>query len=408
MRSDADYHLLRFTLHRTDQLESVATDIQPKGSPTRLASIECYRVIAILLVVFIHTTFIQRLHVMGSAYGYLIDLPLYMVFWISVPFFFLVAGYFYGKRVSAGHDPRALLRDYSRPLLLVFVIWVVVYSVVPRNWVTAIREYGVWHTLAVEAVKTLSLLASEHVKLLLIPRPPIYHLWFLPALLMGLATVTGVIVYRREKVAAGLIIGLYSVTLAIEILQFYVPLSYPPKIFLLAMLFTLLGWWISRQQRVSSSLALWLIVGGYMLAFTEGAVLKLVFHASGRMVAHHAFAGGILMVTGIFLYTLANPTLGQGTILPYLARFTLGVYVCHILIEYTLAPLHAWLPQLPVVWHLAYATAVYGLSVGLTLLLSSVPLVRSSVFRDSRAGRRVDSRISPDASSSITTSALTR
>ena len=38
-----------------------------------------------------------------------------------------------------------------------------------------------------------------------------------------------------------------------------------------------------------------------------------------------------------FLWTLAHRTLGQGTVFPFLARFTLGVYVSHIFIDYTLA-----------------------------------------------------------------------
>ena len=130
-----------------------------------------------------------------------------------------------------------------------------------------------------------------------------------------------------------------------------------------------------------------------MLAFTEGAVLKLVWHASSQEVAWHAYGGGILMVTGIFLFTLAKPDLGKDTILPSLARFTLGVYVSHMLIENTLAPLHATLPHLSIIWHFVYAIGVYGLSVGLTLLLSHLPFARYAVIREPRAEVPMDAHL---------------
>ena len=136
----------------------------------------------------------------------------------------------------------------------------------------------------------------------------------------------------------GLIIGFYGLAVAAELSPSAFFQSYPPGSLLLAMLCTLLGWWIAQRKPVSAPLALGLMAGGFVLAFTEGAVLKLVWHASSKDVPWHTYAGGILMVTGIFLFTLAKPDLGKGTILPSLARFTLGVYVSHMLVENTLAP----------------------------------------------------------------------
>jgi surface polysaccharide O-acyltransferase-like enzyme len=74
-----------------------------------------------LLIVCLHASVMKRLRVEGGAYGYLIDLPLNLVFWIAVPFFFLASGYFFGKRVDRGHEPLELLRESAWPLLLLFV-----------------------------------------------------------------------------------------------------------------------------------------------------------------------------------------------------------------------------------------------------------------------------------------------
>jgi hypothetical protein len=240
------------------------------------------------LVVFLHANLIGRLHVLGQEYGYIIDLPLYLVFWISVPFFFLVAGYFYGRRITEGHHPCTLLRHYSCSLILLFFIWAVVYSVMTRHWVTTFHEQGIWNSLSLAPVKTLAILQTEHIKLFLIPRPPIYHLWFLPALILGLGTVALVILGRLERRAPSLVVLLYGLMLAAEFMPSAVLRVYPPKLVLLAMLCTLLGWWVSRQKRSSARFAFWLMVGGYVLAFSEGIVLKLVFHASGTQVATHA------------------------------------------------------------------------------------------------------------------------
>jgi surface polysaccharide O-acyltransferase-like enzyme len=150
---------------------------------------------------------------------------------------------------------------------------------------------------------------------------------------------------------------------------------------LLGMLFTLLGWWVSQQQVFSTGAALRLMAGGVVLAFVEGAVLKKLIHASTHQVIHYPYAGAVLMVLGIFLLMLANPTWGQRTILPGLARFTLGVYVSHMLIEHTLAPVHDQLPHLSIIWHLLYALAVYGFAVLFTWVLTKISGMRLAVTR---------------------------
>jgi hypothetical protein len=135
-----------------------------------------------LLIVCLHASVIKRLRVEGSAYWYMIDLPLNLVFWIAVPFFFLASGYFFGKLVERGHEPLELLRESAWLLLLLFCIWVGVYALVPRDWVTAFYNDEIWTTVRTQALKSVAILLDEHIKLLLTPRAPVYHLWFLPGL----------------------------------------------------------------------------------------------------------------------------------------------------------------------------------------------------------------------------------
>jgi hypothetical protein len=104
-----------------------------------------------------------------------------------------------------------------------------------------------WTTVRTQALKSVAILLDEPIRLLLIPRPPFYHLWFLPGLVLGLATVTGVLLLGIHKAVGWLMAGLYGLMLAAEIAQFDAPVSYPMSIPLLAMLFTVLGWWLSQH-----------------------------------------------------------------------------------------------------------------------------------------------------------------
>lgn len=350
----------------------------PKTRPLRIASIESYRVVAILIIVSLHSNLIARLHLIGGGYGFLVDLPLYLLFWIAVPYFFLAAGYFYGLTVDTGAAPFSLLRRSCRSLALIFAIWVAVYSIIGPHWITGVYEQGLWATLSTQAAHTMDLLVQEHITLLLVPRPPIFHLWFLPALIAGLSTVAMVMTSRLKTWVGPLLISIYVLLIVSAVAP---PSRYSPGLLLLGIFFTLLGWWISQQAAFSGSFALALMAGGSVLALLEGAALKRIFHASSHQVMEYPYAGAILLVVGIFLLTLAHRTIGQGTVLPFLARFTLGVYVCHLLIEYTLAPVHDELPALPIIWHILYTLAVYGLSVLLTWGLSEIPWVRLSVTR---------------------------
>jgi surface polysaccharide O-acyltransferase-like enzyme len=347
----------------------------------RMASVESYRVVAIFIVVCLHTNFITRLHLVGGGYGFLVDMPLYLLFWMAVPYFFLAAGYFFGRKVRGGSHPLLLLRGSCTSLLLVFVIWVMIYSFLGRSWISNFYHQGIWPTLSAEAVQTASRLRSDHITLLLIPRPPIYHLWFLPALMAGLGTVAVVLTRHLEKVVVSLCLFLYVLTVACEVLPLDVLRAYPPGMLLIGMLFTVMGWWVSREGAISNAVALKLMAGGFVLALVEGAILKKLVHASSYQVIHYPYAGAVLLVLGIFLFTLANPTIGQRTILPILARFTLGVYVSHILIGHMLASIHDQLPLYSTFWHFVYTLAVYWLSVLLTWSLLQIPGVRLAVTR---------------------------
>ena len=113
--------------------------------------------------------------------------------------------------------------------------------------------------------------------------------------------------------------------------------------------------------------------------------MKAFFHSSPGAIFHHSYLGGIVLVLGVFLLTLAKPNLGQSTPLPYLAQFTLGVFVSHALVIYTLVPISNRLQHLFPVWQLLFSLGVYILAVLFTIVLSTIPVPRYLVTRTTRA-----------------------
>ena len=87
----------------------------------RISSIESFRVLAILGVILWHTDLLLRLRQLGGG-RWPVDVTIDLVWWVSLPYFFIVAGYFYGKSVEAHGEPMAhfaatplLFSGYSSP-----------------------------------------------------------------------------------------------------------------------------------------------------------------------------------------------------------------------------------------------------------------------------------------------------
>ena len=294
----------------------------------RIASIESFRVLAIFGVILWHTRFGGGLRPTEGGFGnMLINVTISLAWWVSLPFFFIVAGYFFGKSVRIHGKPIARLRQYVIPLVWIFLAWMCVYIVIPPYWPGEVFHHGWWQPFYSETLKNVNLLATQHVRLFLVGDPPVWHLWFFPVLMFSLATLTLLAVCRLQGFVIPLIVSLYVLALTeeagIHLLSSTVKLGQ----WSIAMLFTALGWWLAGRAQSTVLTALCLIVGGYACALMEGAVMRRFFHDTIPAINHHYYLGGIVLALGIFLLALMKPKLGRSTPLPFLAQFTLGVYV---------------------------------------------------------------------------------
>lgn len=124
-----------------------------------------------------------------------------------------------------------------------------------------------------------------------------------------------------------------------------------------------------------------LILGGYAVALMEGTVMKMVLHSSMQVIKGHQFLGGILFGLGIFQLALAKPQLGRSTPFPFLGQLTLGIYVAHILVMYTITPFVWKLSDKVPLWGLLLGLMVYGATVVFVVALTRVPILKFLVVR---------------------------
>jgi surface polysaccharide O-acyltransferase-like enzyme len=355
---------------------------------TRIESIESLRVFAIVGVILWHTDLLLRLRHLGGG-RWPVDLTIDLVWWVSLPYFFIVAGYFFGKSVDTDGHPIARLRHYSSSLIGILVAWVCVYAVIPSNWPVAVRDHGWWQPFQAEVLKNMPLLATQHIRLFLEGDLPVWHLWFLPALMFSLATVALISLFRLRRWVIPLMVGLYLLALTEEFAGgHFRNFTFHLGTWSVAILFTVLGSWVAGRGKPSLAMAGSVLVAGYAIAFAEWVVMKEGFHLASTY--KHQYFGGIFLALGFFLLALAKPNLGRYTPLPFLAKFTLGVYISHILIIYTFTAvgwrLQNLFPGLAPVWPFLFPFIVYMMAVLFTFVISEVPFARYLVTRDRKAG----------------------
>lgn len=347
----------------------------------RIASIESFRVLAIFTVILWHTGFATDLSRLADG-SFPVVLTGYLVWWIGVPYFFITAGYFFRQSVLTYGNPIAQLRRFISPLVWIFLGWMCLYIVIPPNWPGEILHHGLWQPFYSTAQKNIQLLATDNIGLFLQGRSPVFHLWFLPALMFSLAVLTLMAICRQQRYLIHLAIGLYVLAVTDKISGgLFSTSALRVGTWSIALLLTAIGWVVAERKQPSATVAWSLIIGGYVLALLEGTLLNTIFHIPLQHLKWHYFLGGIILGVGIFLLALAKPTLGQSTPFPFLAQYTLGVYVSHILVVYTLNPLSGRLQGKVPLGGAVIAVLVYGFSVLLTIALARLPLTRYLVIK---------------------------
>ncbi|BBR41538.1 hypothetical protein WP3W19E03_40630 [Aeromonas veronii] len=174
----------------------------------RISSIECGRVLAILAVMTIHVSpFANPFNpaLWGGESWLWLSGTINQLCRFAVPLFFLCAGYFLQPKLTR-EAPLTVAWRYCRPLLLLWLVWSLVYLLVPFNPLDAVQQgylaslRGQWQFQLADPLN--GWLVGGMI-----------HLWFLPALIMAVTLLA--LCYRLGKPTLALWLGLGLYLLAL-------------------------------------------------------------------------------------------------------------------------------------------------------------------------------------------------
>ena len=128
---------------------------------TRNCSVDIFRYIAAILIIALHTTaFLDISPIVSYLFSQILPR-------ISAPFFFVIAGYYYSKKLENGSGN---LLKYLKRLLIPYCVWSIGY------YLAFLLQY---HTISLKSILPDFLF-----------RGPAYHFWFFPSLIYSVILFT--------------------------------------------------------------------------------------------------------------------------------------------------------------------------------------------------------------------------
>jgi peptidoglycan/LPS O-acetylase OafA/YrhL len=290
-----------------------------------------------------------------------------------MPFFFAIAGYFWGKKVRSGNELTKVSLGYGRRILRIWAVWSLIYLLVPND-VESFRQCGISALVKVPYWRLRDLIGAPIQSLFV---GSALHLWFLMALLWALAICSVVLKYGREKwliwIGCALsVFGLVAGSWSVAFFGSAIPFQTKNGPFF-GTIFFAMGWYLSSDKVViSPKLVASLLLGGLAM---HGLELYLLWSRFGVSPSSHAYVAGTLFWgAGFTLLVMSRPSFGKGTIMAKVGKYTLGIYLVHYVFVQLFAPLfHAYRSRL---WDIVVPIVVFLVS-----LLAAMAIQRNRLLR---------------------------
>ena len=341
----------------------------------RMDTVDSIKLLAIVSVIALHT-----LPFMGEAYRddpwYGLGVVINQFARFAVPFFFVISGYFWGKKIIAGGPLSEVSRGMAARLLLIFVAWSIIY-LLPYN-LSAIIELGPLGPFEQAFWRGYNLL---HDPQRLLFEGSKVHLWFLVGLLCALLISHAMIALGAGMALPGLALVLYVVGVlggayASTPLGLSMDFDTRNGPFFASLLFVA-GYALARHEPRRHWLwsGVLVFVCGWLLQSIELFVLVEYFAAD--LLQDYVF-GTFLMGPGAAMMALSNHPWLQWGRLSATGRLTLGIYAVHLIFVDIIRPFDAVLVS--PWWELGHLGLVFVLSVFMASLLAASPRFRRIVM----------------------------
>jgi len=334
----------------------------------RVSSIDTLRVFAILAIIVIHTRPFFEIN--------------QILYWIinqgaryAVPFFFVAAGYLFFQRIVSNTSDWKRLLGYQRRLWSIFIGWNILYLLKPNF---SAMQVGAYMEGYVQGIRT-TLDTAPAKPILWLLEGIESHLWFIPALSIGLMIVATLDFMRYRFLIfpiafglylAGLLAESYSPLIAMDVL----PISGRDGPFF-STVFVAIGWFLSRwNNSLSLKISVSIIITGFGVQAGEVYILYNIWEVAPDR--HDFLLGTLGLGLGFMLLALASPQLGKQTMFPSIGVFILGVYAGHWLIiespfNWSLKPFFS-----PEIWQIIFPLIVFLVTLFLAYCFSLSRLTR--------------------------------
>lgn len=304
----------------------------------RFAVLDAFKFLGIFGVVFIHA---DSLFAASNVVFY--D-AMNLVARAIVPVYFMISGYFIEKHLAQGKDPLVVWRGTIWRLCLPFIVWSLVYLVVPADW----PGFLVSEHPMVDYVSWMQEVHNnffqKRIPVALVLSGGKGHLWFLFALMFS---VTASVVLRKMLRPSLVLVFAFVVFIVGLLLVPYretpvgikinwgthngeLSLSYIGAC--VGFLYFELGRAVFRQGDITRyfRVGLLLLIVGLVITLSEGAWLHIAYGIGIR--GKFYLLGTIPYGLGLFMLLLCARNMKVAPWLSFCGRYSLGMYALHMLL----------------------------------------------------------------------------
>jgi surface polysaccharide O-acyltransferase-like enzyme len=364
-------------------------------APGRIPSIDSLRAVAVFAVILMHTvpfngSFPLLLQGDGSMLlkGTL-EFAINQFVRFAVPFFFIIAGYFYGVKSRSAESRHGWQVSYVKRMVTIWLFWSIIYLLsfilFPKG---VIRQQAMGYG---DIAHSLWLYYQANpLHLLTISG----HLWFFPALLVAFFVID---LFRRmhmQNAVLPIVVAMYGIVLLLT--SYAMESSWSTLSAVLArvntlrvrnievvcayvygLLYTAIGVALAdKRMQASRRVSLSIVAAGLLLSIAEVLFIEHYTDISPEDIQF--LIGTIPLATGLAILAISHPEIGRNSFLARCGRYTLGIYVCHVIFLRMLLALDSGIEG--TAWELVVPVVVWFLSLMLVLVLSRIAVLKQYIL----------------------------